>query len=163
MARAGLRAGKGPGGPPDPFPHAYPFRFVDRVVEEKNSDFSRGSVEVRVSANARAASGEAWHSPLLLAEAIAQSALLLEGGDADIGRRGFLAGIDSFEATRPPRAGETLRVDVRLAAKFGAIVRFEGEVTADGERIARGSVLVRKGSNGEGGQIKTTGTSPPGG
>jgi hypothetical protein len=89
--------------------------------------------------------GEVWQSPLLLVEAMAQSALLLEGGDPEIGRRGFLAGIDGFEATRAPRAGETLTVEVRLAAKFGAIVRFEGEVTADGERIARGGILVRKG------------------
>ena len=136
---------------PVDFPHAYPFRFVDRIIEAKDADFSKGSVEIRVSGNARAAAGEAWYSPLLLAEAIAQSALLLEGGDAGIGRRGFLAGIDAFEAKRPPRAGETLRVDVRLAAKFGAIVRFEGEVTADGEQIARGGILVRKGTNPSGG------------
>ena len=139
------------------FPHAYPFRFVDRIVRERNADFSKGSVEVRVTGNGRAAAGEEWHSPLLLAEVIAQSALLLEGGDAEIGRRGFLAGIDGFEATRPPRAGETLRVDVRLAARFGAIIRFEGEVTADGERIARGSILVRKGANQAGGP-----SGPPG-
>jgi 3-hydroxyacyl-[acyl-carrier-protein] dehydratase len=146
------------------FPHAYPFRFVDRIIEEKNSDFSRGSVEVRVSGNSRAAAGEAWHSPLLMAEAIAQSALLLEGGDAEIGRRGFLAGIDGFEATRPPRAGETLRVEVRLAAKFGSIVRFEGEVTSDGERIARGGVLVRRGENPEGSSDppEPSKPSPPG-
>ena len=35
--------------------------------------------------------------PLLLAEAIAQSALLLEGGDPEAGRTGFLAGLDGFE------------------------------------------------------------------
>jgi 3-hydroxymyristoyl/3-hydroxydecanoyl-(acyl carrier protein) dehydratase len=126
-------------------PHAYPFRLVDAILNEKNADFTSGSVRVRVSANSRSAMGEVWQSPLLLAEAMAQSALLLEGGDPEIGRRGFLAGIDGFEATRPPRAGETLTVEVRLTAKFGAIVRFEGEVTADGERIARGGILVRRG------------------
>ena len=92
--------------------------------------------------------GEAWRSPLLLAEAMAQSALLLEGGDVDIGRRGFLAGIENFEAQRPPRAGETLRVDVRLAARFGAMVRFESEVHAGEVRIARGSIIVRRGESG---------------
>ena len=89
--------------------------------------------------------GEEWRSPLLLAEAIAQSALLLEGGDVEVGRRGFLAGIESFQAVRPPRAGEILRVDVRLTGRFGAIVKFEGEVTVAGETIARGGILVRKG------------------
>ena len=129
----------------DSLPHAYPFRFADAVVCEKNADFSQGTVSLRVSANGRAAMGEAWASPLLLAEAIAQAALLLEGGDADLGRRGFLAGLDSFELVRAPRAGETLLVDVRLAARFGAMVKFEGHVHASGETLARGAVLVRKG------------------
>jgi 3-hydroxymyristoyl/3-hydroxydecanoyl-(acyl carrier protein) dehydratase len=125
-------------------PHGYPFRFADVVVEERNADFSRGRVRVGVTGNGRAAMGEQWGSPLLLAEAIAQAALLLEGGDPEMGRRGFLAGLDGFEATRAPRAGETLLVDVRLAARFGKVARFDGEVTSGGEPIARGSILVRK-------------------
>ncbi|MEO8432693.1 MAG: hypothetical protein ABI592_14365 [Acidobacteriota bacterium] len=127
-------------------PHAYPFRFVDAIVEERNEDFTRGTVSIRVSGNSRAAMGESWQSPLLLAEAIAQSALLLEGGDAELGRTGFLAGLDGLELTRAPMAGETLRVDVRLAGKFGAMVRFDGAVRAGDETIARGAILVRKGS-----------------
>ncbi len=136
------------------FPHAYPFRFVETIAREKNADFSEGSVVLRVSANGRAAMGEGWRSPFLLAEAIAQSALLLEGGDAEIGRRGFLAGIEGFEAARLPRAGETLRVDVRLSARFGSVIRFEGEVTSEGERIARGGILVRKGEEPPGGRAE---------
>ena len=66
-------------------PHGYPFRFADAVVEERNADFSRGRVRVGVTANGRAAMGEQWGSPLLLAEAIAQAALLLQGGDPEIG------------------------------------------------------------------------------
>ena len=127
-------------------PHAYPFRFVETVLEPRNADFSRGSVRVAVSANGRAAAGEEWQSPLLLAEAIAQSALLLEGGDPEIGRSGFLAGIDGFQADRAPRAGETLEVRVRLSARFGAIAKFDGEVFCGSESVARGSVLVRKGA-----------------
>jgi 3-hydroxymyristoyl/3-hydroxydecanoyl-(acyl carrier protein) dehydratase len=126
-------------------PHAYPFRFVETVLEPRNEDFSRGTVRVAVSANGRAAAGEGWPSPLLLVEAIAQSALLLEGADPEIGRTGFLAGIDGFEASRAPRAGETLEVRVRLAARFGAIVKFDGEVFCGAESLARGSVLVRQG------------------
>lgn len=132
---------------PPEFPHGYPFRFVDLVLEDRDPEFSRGSVRVAVTANARAAMGEEWRSPILLAEAIAQSALLLEGGDADLGRRGFLAGIESFRALRPPRAGEVLRVDVRLTARFGAMVRFEGVVFAEGQSIAEGGILVRKGES----------------
>lgn len=131
--------------PRAPLPHAYPFRFVDTIVEERNADFSRGRVRVRISGNARAAMGGDWQSPLLYAEAIAQAALLLEGGDPEIGRTGFLAGIENFTAERAARAGETLEISVRLAARFGAIVRFDGEVTSGDEVVSRGSVLVRKG------------------
>ena len=126
-------------------PHQYPFRFVDLIQEERDPEFSRGRTRVAISVNGRAAMGEAWQSPLLLAEAIAQSALLLERGDPEVGKRGFLAGIESFRALRPPRAGEVLEVRVRLTARFGAIVRFEGQVVAGDETIAEGGILVRKG------------------
>jgi 3-hydroxymyristoyl/3-hydroxydecanoyl-(acyl carrier protein) dehydratase len=129
---------------PPELPHVYPFRFVETVLEPRDADFSRGTVSVSVSANDRAAGGEGWQSPLLLAEAIAQSALLLEGGDAGAGRTGFLVGLDGFEVKRPPRAGEMLEVRVRLSARFGAIVKFDGEVSCGAETLARGSVLVRK-------------------
>ena len=134
---------------PRELPHAYPFRFVDAVVTERNEDFSRGTVSIRVSAGGRAAMGERWGSPLLLVEAIAQSALLLEGGDADLGRSGFLAGLEGIEIERPPIAGETLNVHVRLAGRFGAMARFEGEIHSEAGRIGRGAVLVRKGLAGE--------------
>jgi 3-hydroxymyristoyl/3-hydroxydecanoyl-(acyl carrier protein) dehydratase len=132
-----------------PLPHEYPFRFVDAVVEERDAAFTRGTVRARITANARAAMGAGWQSPLLYAEAIAQAALLLEGGDADLARAGFLAGIEGFAAERQPLAGETLDISVRLAAHFGAIFRFDGEVRSDGELVARGSVLVRQGGAAE--------------
>ena len=125
-------------------PHTYPFRFVETILEERNADFSRGTVKASVSANGAASRGCAWQSPLLLAEAIAQAALLLEGGGVEAGRRGYLAGIEAFEAARPPVPGERLTVHVRLAARFGAIVKFEGEVRSGEESLARGSVLVRR-------------------
>jgi len=131
--------------PPD-LPHTYPFRFVDTVLEPRDEDFSRGTVRIALTANSRAAAGEAWRSSFLLAEAIAQAALLLEGGDPGIGRTGFLAGIEEFEATRAPRAGEALEVRVRLEARFGAVVKFRGEVWSAGEPLAKGSILVRRGS-----------------
>ena len=125
-------------------PHAYPFRFVDVVTEPPDGAFRRGRVRARVSANGRAAAGETWGSPILFAEAIAQAALLLRRGDPERDREGFLAGIEAFTAERPPRAGETLDVDVRLAARFGAVLRFDGEVRSADEVLARGSVLVRE-------------------
>ncbi len=129
------------------FPHAYPFRFVDTVSQRPDAGFEGGRVRIRVSANARAAMGEGWQSPLLYPEAIAQAALLLEGADAESGRRGYLAGIQDFSIERAPRAGETLEVAVRLRGRFGAMLRLDGEVRADNELVARGSVLVRQGGS----------------
>jgi 3-hydroxymyristoyl/3-hydroxydecanoyl-(acyl carrier protein) dehydratase len=127
------------------FPHAYPFRFVDRVLQRPDADFQGGRVRIRITSNGRAAMGESWQSRLLVAEAIAQAALLLEAGDADAGRRGYLAGIQELSLERAPRAGETLEVAVRLHGSFGPVFRFDGEVTGEDGLLARGSILVRKG------------------
>lgn len=142
------------------FPHAYPFRFVDTVSQgatsggertappgPPTSDGFQGRVRIRVTANARAAMGEGWQSPLLYPEAIAQAALLLAGADAEAGRHGYLAGIQELSIERAPRAGETLEISVRLHGRFGAMHRFDGEVRAGEELLARGSVLVRQGES----------------
>ena len=127
-------------------PHVYPFRFVDTVTERSGGDSFGGSVSARLTANARGAMGPEWGSPVLLAEALAQAALLLQGGDVDAGRKGFLAGIDGFEVLRRPQAGESLEIVVRLAARFGAVLKFEGEVKSGADTVARGSILVRQGA-----------------
>ena len=134
------------------FPHAYPFRFVDTVSQRRGTPAGNGQalglVRIRVTGNARAAMGEGWQSSALYPEAIAQAALLLEGGDPEIGRRGYLAGVSELSMERAPRAGETLEISVRLGRRFGAMYRFDGEVRggeAGDEILARGSVLVRKG------------------
>jgi 3-hydroxymyristoyl/3-hydroxydecanoyl-(acyl carrier protein) dehydratase len=132
------------------FPHAYPFRFVDTVSQRPGADFQEGRVRIRVTGNSRAASGETWQTGLLYPEAIAQAALLLEGGDPEAARRGYLAGITGLSIERAPRAGETLEISVRLHGRFGAMHRFEGEVRSGEEVLARGSVLVRKGGDGAG-------------
>jgi hypothetical protein len=129
-----------------PLPHGYPFRFVECVVAAKDPNFSAGRVRLGITAGGRATAGEAWGSPFLLAEAIAQSALLLQGGDPEIGKRGFLAAIDGFTAVRSPRVGEILSVEVRLTGRFGAMVKFEGIVRDDSDVIARGQILVRHGA-----------------
>lgn len=126
-------------------PHSYPFRFVDTVLREAGPEFADGRVSARITAGARGAMNGAWGTPTLLAEAIAQAALLLERSDPHAARRGFLAGIEGFEIHRVPEAGESLTIDVRLAARFGAIVKFEGEVHSGSETVARGAVLVRRG------------------
>ena len=126
-------------------PHAYPFRFVDEVRVRSAGEPFGGTVSTLLTANARGSMGARWGSSAFLVEALAQAALLLQGGDTEAGRKGFLAGIDGFEVSRLPEAGESLEVAVRLAARFGAVIKFEGEVRSGSETIARGSILVRQG------------------
>jgi hypothetical protein len=91
---------------------------------------------------------DAWGSrgvsPALLLELVAQAALLLEGGDADLGRSGFLAGLSDFALERLPEPGDVLDVVVRPAGSFGGVTRFSAEITSGGERIARGEVTVKR-------------------
>lgn len=126
-------------------PHTYPFRFVNTVLRPAGADFADGVVSAAVTGGDRIAMGERWSSSVYLAEAMAQAALLLEGRDPAVGRQGFLAGIDGFEVGRLPDAGERLEVAVRMAARFGPVVKFDAEIRSGPETVARGSFLVRRG------------------
>jgi hypothetical protein len=121
-----------------PLPHAFPFRFADGVVERTGP--AQGRVRASVTANAAAVRATGFPSAAL-AELVAQSALLLEGGDPALGRKGFLAGISDFVVERLPEPGDVLTVDVAIAGRLGDTVKFEGVVRdAEGGAIARGAV-----------------------
>jgi len=129
---------------PEPLPHAWPFRFVERTVEKRGP--AEGRVRALVSVNGRRTEGGVAFPPFTLVEVVAQAALLLEGGDPGIGRSGFLAGVSGFEFERAPESGDLLDVDVRVAGVLGPIVRFEGTVTdGEGRRVCSGAVTVKKG------------------
>ncbi len=128
-----------------PLPHVFPFRFADAVATA--SGRAEGRVRATVTAGAQASRG----GPLagtLYGEIIAQAALLLEGGDADLGRRGFLAGISDLVVRREAVPGDVLEVDVTVAGRFGDTVKLDGRVSdAAGSEVARGSIVVRNGAS----------------
>ena len=131
--------------PLEALPHAWPFRFVERTVERRGP--AEGRVRALVSVNGRRTERGEVLPPLTLVEVVAQAALLLEGGDPDLGRSGFLAGVSGFEFDGAPRSGDLLDVDVRVAGVLGPIVRFQGTVTdGDGRRLCSGAVTVKKGA-----------------
>lgn len=126
-----------------PLPHAFPFRFADGVVERTGP--AEGRVRATVTANAAAVRATGFPAAAL-AELVAQSALLLQGGDAALGRKGFLAGISDFSVERLPVPGDVLTVDVAIAGRLGDTVKLEGVVTdGEGGAIARGAVTVKQG------------------
>ncbi len=127
-----------------PLPHAFPFRFADGVV--LRSGPAEGRVRACVTANAEAVRPTGFPAAVL-AELVAQSALLLQGGDAALGRTGFLAGISDFSVQRLPVAGDVLTIDVAIAGRLGGMVKLEGIIRdAEGGAVARGSVTVKQGS-----------------
>ena len=127
-----------------PLPHAFPFRFADGVVERTGP--AEGRVRATVTANAAAVRATGFPAAAL-AELVAQSALLLQGGDAALGRKGFLAGISDFSVERLPVPGDVLTVDVAIAGRLGDTVKLEGVVTdGEGRAVARGAVTVKQGS-----------------
>ncbi len=129
--------------PVEPLPHGFPFRFADRTVERTGP--ASGRVRAVVSAGGRGVSPLGFPSPLV-GELMAQAALLLEGGDPEIGRSGFLAGFSGVSVARVPQAGDRLTVDVKLAGRLGAVVKFDATVTDDaGRLVAGGSFSVRMG------------------
>lgn len=127
-----------------PLPHAFPFRFADGVIERTGP--AEGRVRATLTANAAAVRATGFPAAAL-AELVAQSALLLQGGDAALSRKGFLAGISDFSVERLPMPGDVLTVDVAIAGRFGDTVKLEGVVTdGDGGAIARGAVTVKQGT-----------------
>jgi 3-hydroxymyristoyl/3-hydroxydecanoyl-(acyl carrier protein) dehydratase len=127
-----------------PLPHAFPFRFADGVVERTGP--AEGRVRATVTTNAAAVRATGFPAAAL-AELVAQSALLLQGGDAALGRKGFLAGISDFSVERLPVPGDVLTVDVAIAGRLGDTVKLEGVVTdGEGRAVARGAVIVKQGS-----------------
>ncbi|HKC24667.1 MAG TPA: hypothetical protein VKF32_07975, partial [Thermoanaerobaculia bacterium] len=119
-------------------PHEYPFRLADRVVTRSG----RGEGTVTATVAASSYWGRAYPAALV-GELIAQSALLLEGGNAELGRRGFLAGFSDLVVVRRPEPGDVLSVGVRVVAHFGGVTRFAGEVRSGEELVAKGEVTVK--------------------
>ena len=129
--------------PFEPLPHATRFRFADKTLERTSP--GSGRVSAVVSAGASGARGGVF-PPFLIGELIAQAALLLEGGDPEIGRTGLLAGLSDVAVERVPVAGDILHVDVRMAGRLGPAVRFDGTIhDGEGRPVAAGSVTVRQG------------------
>ncbi|HEY7863947.1 MAG TPA: hypothetical protein VIE39_09820 [Thermoanaerobaculia bacterium] len=140
---------------PPALPHRWPFRFVDVVVQRSGETGERtgrrGTAVTQITSGGRACAGGEWGSTAILAEALAQAALATAGGGGEEPKETgvYLAGIQGFEASRPPLAGETLSIDVALTAAFGKVARFDGVIRAGEETLARGSILVSRSAGPE--------------
>lgn len=122
-------------------PHAYPFRFLDRVGDD--------GVVVLVSSGATALRGGAELPPLLALEILAQAALVTLAPPAPAEERvtshpgaiGLLAGVEGLRLDSAVRAGDRLVASVALLARFGSLSKVRAELRR-GETIVAAAELL---------------------
>jgi len=138
----------------DLLPHRAPMRLVEEIVELEPGVFARGR---------RVASADDWyfhgHFPddpvvpaIVLMELLAQT-----GGIAACSGAGELARspqlrVAAFAAFKFPgaaRPGAVLEAAARVVGRMGGMIKIEGDVTADGVRVAVGGVTLAEARRAE--------------
>jgi 3-hydroxyacyl-[acyl-carrier-protein] dehydratase len=129
----------------DLLPHQIPMRLVEAIVECTPGESARGR---------RLVKPEDWflqgHFPgdpvvpaIVLVELLAQTGGIAAcSGDAAVRPALRVAAFGPFKfpgAARPPAVLEAV---ARVAGRMGGMIKIEGEVTADGIRVAIGSVVL---------------------
>lgn len=117
-------------------PHQIPFRALSSV-EEVGATSARGTFLVSHSDALLTGCGIPG---VLLIEAMAQLAgsIVFRASGAPA----MLSAIDAARMERPLEAGERMLLDVRLDVSFGAMHRFHGTATVEGETVARGTFVL---------------------
>jgi 3-hydroxymyristoyl/3-hydroxydecanoyl-(acyl carrier protein) dehydratase len=115
-------------------PHRFPFELVDREVDGGGrfaattaAWWLRGSSELTLP----------W-----IVEAAAQAAARVLGEPGTAPRRMALAGVDAARLDRALIAGEICELRVRLAGRWGHLVKVEAEVEAGGAAIGKLDLLL---------------------
>ncbi len=117
-------------------PHAYPFRFLDRLIEINET--SAKAVKT-ISANdffhVKDNASASALSPLLIAEALAQLSGLVMASSREDYTSAYLAGINNLELKRMPRAGESLHLQTETIITFETMAKFLAKATIGAEEI----------------------------
>ncbi len=119
-------------------PHAYPFRFIDRII--------RASPGVEALAARRVAADdplvEGCLPACLLLEACAQTAGLALGAPEPASPPPVLAAASAFRFHDSARPGDTLHVAARLERRLGSLTRFEVRVMVAERCLAEGFITL---------------------
>lgn len=129
----------------DLLPHCGPMRLVEEIVDLDPGQFARGR---------RVAAPGDWyfqgHFPgdpvvpaIVLIELLAQTGGIAacsgEGGQTLALR---VAAFGAFKFPGAARPGAVLEAAARVVGRMGGMIKIEGEVTADGVRVATGGVVL---------------------
>ena len=131
----------------DLLPHRAPMRLVEEIVELEPGVFARGR---------RVASAGDWyfhgHFPddpvvpaIVLMELLAQTGGIAACSGADQVARSPRLRVAAFAAFKFPgaaRPGAVLEAAARVVGRMGGMIKIEGDVTADGVRVAIGGVTL---------------------
>jgi len=128
-------------------PHRYPFLLVDRVLEEEPG--KRIKTLKNVSVNDPHFQGHFPFYPImpgvLIVEAMAQSAGILFADAASSGRKMLFMGIDACRFRKEVRPGDQLVMDIEVIQQRGAILKFKGVATVDGQKVAEAEMMAALG------------------
>ncbi len=130
--------------PVELLPHRPPMRLVEEVVEVRPGELARGR---------RVAKPDDWyfqgHFPddpvvpaIVLVELLAQTGGIAACSGSDVPRALRVAAFTAFKFPGAARPGSVLEAIARVAGQMGGMIKIEGEVTADGVRVASGGVVL---------------------
>jgi 3-hydroxyacyl-[acyl-carrier-protein] dehydratase len=128
----------------DRLPHRPPMRLVERVVDMMPGEWARAT---------RVAHPEDWyfqgHFPgdpvvpaIVLVELLAQTGGLAAASDAATPQSLRIAAFGPFRFPAGARPNQVLEAHARVVGRLAGAVKIEGEVLADGTRVATGSVTL---------------------